>query len=235
VRTFPFSENVGNIRQICPTCFVNINLDDDLYKQREVMVRLMDVNDQDFGPYLSSVEVAVRKKHENGETTLQNVVIDKATFNKQSNVFRMRYGWKGDNKRDEWLNYEYKTKWTFSGGFEVTTDWQPQEFASIDLAPPLVKKDVYVEIDPQMVQTENVRAAEVKIFFKNSGKEVNRVVNLMASTNILSKSVELILPKNVDDYEYEVTWFLKGQKPPVKIPRTPYNHGSLYLDTLTKL
>lgn len=235
LRTFPFSENVGNIRQTCPTCFTNVNLDDDLYKQREIMVRLMDVNDQDFGPYLSSVEVAVRKKHQSGETTLQNVVIDKASFNKTSNVFRMRYGWKGDTKRDEWLNYEYKTKWTFSGGFEVTTDWQPQEFASIDIAPPLVKKDVYVEIDPEIIQRENIRAAEIKIFFKNSGKEVNRIVNLIASTNVLSKSVELILPRNVDDYEYEVTWFLKGQRPNVKIARTPYNHGSLYLDSLTKL
>lgn len=235
VRSFPFSENVGNIKQTCSSCFVNVNLDDDLYKQREIMVRLLDVNDQDFGPYLSSVEVAIRKKHQNGDITLQNIVIDKNSFNKSANVFRTRYGWKGDTKREEWLTYEYKTKWTFSGGFEVTTDWQKREFASIDLAPPLVKKDVYVEVDPDMVQQENIRAAEVKLFFKNDGKENNRVVNLMASTNVLSKSVELILPRNVDDYEYEVTFFMKGQKPPVKIPRTPYNHGSLYLDTLTKL
>ncbi len=230
-RTFPFSENVGNMKQLCPTCFVSVNLDDPLYKQRKVQVRLSGVNDSDFGTYISSVEVMMRKEHQNKDVTLKNVIIDKNIFNKEANQFGMQYGWKGDDDRDEWLDYEYKTKWVFSGGFSVETDWKEEQFASIVLDPPLVKKDVYVELDPETVKENNIRAVEVKLFFENEGVENSRLVNIKASDNILSKSVELILPKNVDDYQYEVTWFIKG-KPPVKKDRTDYNYGTLYLDTV---
>jgi len=228
-RTFPFAENVGNMLKTCPSCFFSVNLDDPLYKQRDISVRLVGVNNTDFGNYISSVEVMMRKKHENNETTLDNVIIDKNAFNTKANNFRMQYGWKGDNNREKWLNYEYKTKWVFGGGFSIETDWMEQEFSSIDMVPPLVKKDVYVELDPDFINEKKVRAAEVKIYFKNGDREDLRSVNLRANSDVLSKSVELILPKEVDNYDYEVTWFLKG-KPPHKVKRTTYNYGSIYLD-----
>ncbi len=230
-RTFPFSENVGNILKDCKECLQRINLDDPLYKQREILVNLIDVNDTDFGQYIGSVEVLLDKEHQDGTSTVQNIVVDKNRFNKDANNFKMLYGWKGDDDRPKWLNYKYKTKWAFSGGSIIEGDWKTVDFGAIDLVPPLVKKDVYVELDPDFAQEENIRAAEVKIYFKNGDKDDTRSVTLRTKDNILSKSVQLIMPVGIDDYEYEVTWFIKGQ-PPVKKAKTTYNYGSLYLDTL---
>jgi hypothetical protein len=232
LRTFPFSENVGNMLKLCPGCFLSVNLDDPLYKQREVMVQLNGINIQDFTNYISNVEVMIRKTHQNNETTLENLVIDKNSFNASGNNFRMQYGWKGDNDRTKWLNFDYRTKWVFGNGYAVESDWSSQEFSSINMIPPLVQKDLYIELDPDLVTRENIRAAEVKIYFKNESWEEVRIVNLTAASNVLSKSVVLILPRNKDNYEYEVTWFIKG-KAPVKSARKPYNYGTLYLDTIT--
>ncbi|MEP6792694.1 MAG: hypothetical protein ABJB16_00090 [Saprospiraceae bacterium] len=231
-RTFPFAENVGNILSKCPTCFFNVNLDDPLYKQREVQIRLVDVNASDFDKYINSVEVIMHKLHQNGEETEGNILIDKIAFNEKGNNFSMIYGWKGDEDRAKWLEYEYKTRWIFAGGYSIESDWQKQISAVIPLSPPLIKKDVYVEVDPELVNTEGVRGVEVKLSYKQGDHEDTRLVNFKVNDNVLSKSTELLLPKNVDDYNYEVTWFLKG-KQPLKIPKTPYNYGSLYLDSLT--
>jgi hypothetical protein len=229
-RTFPFSENVGNILKDCKECLLRINLDDPLYKQREVLVNLIDVNDDDFGQYIGSVEVLMEKTHQNGQSTVQNIVVDRNRFNADANNFRMIYGWKGDDDRPKWLNYKYKTKWAFSGGSIIEEDWKTVDFGAIDLVPPLVKKDVYVELDPDFAEEENIRAAEVKIYFKNGKKDDTRSVTLRTRDEILSKSVQLILPQGVDDYEYEVTWFIKGKSPSKKL-RTKYNYGSIYLDS----
>ncbi len=230
-RTFPFAENVGDVLKTCPTCFNSVNLDDPLYKQRDIHVRLVDVNSNDFGPYISSVEVLMRKKHENGELTQASVIVDKTAFNSFGNDFPMQYGWKGDNNRDKWLNYDYKTRWVFSGGFAVETDWKTTQFGSIDLDPPLLKKTVYVEMDPDFATESNIRAADIKLYYKNGDKETLKTVNIKTADNVLSKSVELILPRAVDDYQYEITWYPKA-KEPIRVPRKSSSLGSLYLFSL---
>ncbi len=229
-RTFPFDGNVGNILKDCSTCLKKINLDDPLYKQREILVNVIDVNAEDFGSYIGSIEVLMKKKHEGGEETFQNVVIDKNIFVNSANNFRMMYGWKDDNNRDEWLNYEYKTKWAFSGGNIVETDWQTGDFGALDMVPPMEKKDIYVELDPDFVEDENIRAVEVKIYYKNGDREEKKSVNIKTKGNVLSQSVPIILPRGTDDYEYEITYFVKGSQPQTK-SRTPYNFSSIYIDT----
>ena len=173
----------------------------------------------------------MRKKHENSEETLQSLIIDRKKFNQDGNDFTMIYGWKGDNTRKKWLSFDYKTKWTFNNGATVETDWKTQDFAAVNLIPPLVKRDIYVELDPEFAQSEGLRAAEIKIFNNSvAGKTETKTVSLKTADNILSKSVELVMPENREDYEYEVVFFPKG-KQPVKMPRKTSNFGSLYFDT----
>lgn len=230
-RTFPFAENVGNILKKCPTCFFSINIDDPLYKQREIHAKLVGVNASDFETYINNVEVVMRKKHENSEETLQSLIIDRKKFNADGNDFTMMYGWKGDNTRKKWLAFDYKTKWTFNNGATVETDWKTQDFAAVNLIPPLIKRDIYVELDPEFAQSEGLRAAEIKIYNNSvAGKTETKTVNLKTADNILSKSVELVMPENREDFEYEVVFFPKG-KQPVKMARKTSNFGSLYFDS----
>jgi hypothetical protein len=231
-RTFPFAENVGNMLKKCPTCFFSINLDDPLYKQREVHAKLIGVNATDFDSYVNNVEVVFRKKHENNEETIQNLIIDRKKFNADGNDFTITYGWKGDNNRKKWLSYDYKTRWTFNNGASVETDWASQEFGVINLAPPLIKRDIYLELDPDFAQAEGIRQVEFKLFNNSvAGKQEVKTVNLKTADNILSKSTELLMPENKEAFEYEMVLYPKG-KAPMKIAKKGSDFGSIYVSSL---
>jgi len=231
-KTFPFAENVGSMYQTCQTCFTNVNLDDPLYRQRDIFIRPIGIESSDFDGYISNVEVTVRKTHENNEITIQNIIIDKNTFNNQNNNFAVQYGWKGDQNRNKWLNYEYKYKWQFSNGLTVEIDWKKETNGVLSLIPPLVKKEISIEIDPDLVTQENIRAAEVKLYSLNPGMPAdNKNVNFKISDQLLSKSIDMLFLKNINDFEYEVTWFIKG-KDPVKQPRKKWSYNNIYLEKL---
>ena len=67
-----------------------------------------------FEDALSFVSVQLRKKHEDGSETLEEVRVDKAAFNAQANRFKLAYGWKGDESRRRWQRYEFRTLWSFT-------------------------------------------------------------------------------------------------------------------------
>lgn len=226
-RNMRFDENIGRIN--CPDCFVEVNLDDPLMKQRNVFVSLDGMNSQEFDKYINFVNVVMRKKHQNNEITIDEVRIDKSKFNQTGNNFTLLYGWKGDNDRAKWLNYEYKSQWSFFGGYTIETDWQPTEFGSISLTPPFDRRPIYVELDPDFAAKEQIRALEIKIYYKPKDKEEILKSSLKVAQEELSKTLEIILPRGIDQYDYEVTWFIKGSEPKIS-PRKTSKSGMLYFD-----
>ncbi|WNJ19649.1 hypothetical protein [Pontibacter sp. G13] len=227
-RTFPFADNVGTTLNSCESCFARVNLDDDLYKQRELSASLQDINSDDFGSYVSNVEVVLRKQHQGGDVTLADLVINQSRFNDFGNSFELSYGWKQDVNRSEWLTYDYKTRWNFSGGVSVETDWQTGDFGSIPLYPPLKKQTVFVDVDPFLVSDQNVRAVEVKLYYKHGERELSKTVQIRTAGNILSQSVDLIQPDGTESFDYQITWFVSGSAP-IRESRKTYDASTLYL------
>lgn len=229
VRSMPFAYNPGNLKAKCESCFHEVNLDDPLMQQREINASLGGINSKDFD-YINFINIIMKKKHENGDETLKELKIDKSKFNADGNLFRMLYGWKGDNNRDEWLQYDYRTMWSYSGGYNEETDWQSTEFGSIALSPTVIKKPVYIEIDEDFVLDEEIRGIEIKFYSKLGETEAVKSINLKTrNADELSKTVELLLPLNQDGFEYEVTYFLRGQDPKSSERKTT-NYGRIDID-----
>jgi hypothetical protein len=109
-------------------------------RQREINANLGGINSEDFDKYINFINILIKKKHQNGNTTENEIKIDKVGFNSKGNFFNAIYGWQGDDDREQWLEYEYKTLWSFSGGYNWESDWEEREFGSIPLEPPYVKK-----------------------------------------------------------------------------------------------
>lgn len=228
-RSMPFAYNPGNVKATCEACFREVNIDDPLMKQREITATLGGTNSADFATYVNFVNVILKKKHQNGQETVDEVKIDKSKFNATGNFFKMLYGWKGDDDRAKWLEYEYQTMWSFNGGNQVASGWQKTEFGSIALEPPYLKKPIYIEVDQEFIQSENIRAIEVKFYSKLGEKEETQSVNLKTSKDELTKTVDILLPRNLENYDYEITYFIKG-KDPVTSKRKPSNYGRIDLD-----
>ncbi len=222
-----FDENFGSIR--CRPCFRQVNLDDPLFKQRELVAFIDGANAADFGNYINFVTLSMKKKHQSGTITNDEVRIDRKNFNKQGNYFKLLYGWKGDNDRSKWMDYEYKTSWNFFGGHAIETDWIKSDRGAISLAPPLLRKTIILEADPETVRASGIRAIDVRLLYHIGDKQYIKSVTLRR--NELSKTTDIILPENADEFEYEVFWTLRRNKRIASV-RQKTNSDVLFVDEL---
>ena len=154
----------------------------------------------------------MRKRHESGEETPDEVRIDRNNFNAEGNNFKLLYGWKGDDDRRRWLEYEYRAIWSFFGGSSVEEDWRKSTSGAINLAPPFQRREVALEADPDLLGDAGVRSITVKIFYDLGGEEQVKQVTLIPSKGQLSEKVEFMLPAAEFDYDYEISWRLRGNR-----------------------
>ncbi len=206
--TMRFDGNFGTIK--CKDCFRKFNLDDPMYKQREITAYVDGANLDDFGKYINFANLTFRKKHENGESTIDELKIDRNNFAETGNNFKLMYGWKGDDNRDKWLDYEYKTTWSFFGGSTIPGEWQSSDVGAISLAPPYIRNVIDLEADPGTMEEQNIRMVIVKLYYKVGDTEQMEEVKFYTSKEEYSKQAYIYLPKSDTSYEFEVLWYVKG-------------------------
>jgi hypothetical protein len=212
--TLRFDENIGDLRNLMDdeSHFRQVNLDDPLFRQREIVAFVDGMNATDFGQYINFVTVHMRKKHESGEITDDEVRIDRNNFNREGNNFKLLYGWKGDNNRNKWLNYQYQTTRSFFGGNTVQDPWREATEGAINLAPPYQRRSVELQADADMLKDAQVRLVTVKVHYDLAGAEQVRQASLNPSKGQLSEKIEFMLPGEEYDYEYEIIWRLTGNR-----------------------
>jgi hypothetical protein len=190
--------------------FRSTNLDDPVFKQREVFVTIDGRSEKDFADYVNFVTVAMRKRHENGEETIREVVIDEKKFKDQRNRFKMVYGWKGDNDRSRWLSYEYRTVWNFRQGIQVKGEWRETDTFVINVLPPYEYRRISLEADPDIFEENGIRHALVKFYYRFFGQEIplQGVVRVKGGSAVAK--LEYVCESGNFDYDYEVKWYRKG-------------------------
>lgn len=195
-----------------PGMFRATNLDDPVFKQREIFITVDGRSEKDFTDYINFVTVKIRKRHENGEESIDEVVIDENSFKRESNRFRMVYGWKGDEDRSRWLEYEYRTVWNFRQGIQFENEWQQTDTFVINVAPPYEYRRISLEADTEIFKERKVRHALVKFYYDFFGKEIERQAVVRVKGDDAVSTIEYVCEAGNYDYEYEVTWYLRGNK-----------------------
>ena len=203
-----FDENIGDLKRYMDNerYFRQVNLDDPMFKQREIAAILDGYNADDFGKYINYVTVRLRKHHENGQYTQDELRIDRNNFNQEGNFFSLMYGWKGDNDRRRWRDYEVDAQWSFFGGHTVEVSPYTSSYNAINLSPPYQRKVVDLEADPEVVKRRRILAITVSFIYQLGDKEHRRQVSMNAHRGELSAQAEFLLPEGVEAYEYEITW-----------------------------
>jgi hypothetical protein len=231
--TLRFDENIGDLRQYLdkPDIFRDVNLDDPLYRQREIVVSLDGLNGPDFGKYVNFVSVQMRKQHAEGAVTTDEVRIDRANYTKEGNQFKLLYGWKGDNDRRRWEEFEYRPVWSFFGGGTVEEKWQKWTANGIAVKPPYARRQVDIQGDPKAVADAGIRSITVRLFYDLAGKQQVKQVTLNVSKGQLSEQVEFMAPPDKTEYDYEIVWQLKGNRT-VSSGRHTNSTGTLFVDEL---
>lgn len=212
--TLRFDENIGDLRRLTSDAahFRQVNLDDPLYKQRELAVFVDGLNAKDFGDYINFVSVRLRKPHANGEVSTDEVRIDRENFNREGNQFRLLYGWKGDTDSRRWMDYEFQTTWSFFGGAERTEAWRKASAGALALAAPLERRTVELQADAAALASAQVRSLTVRLYYRLGETEHTQSVTLDAARQPLARHLEFMQPAGSQAYEYEIAWQLKGNR-----------------------
>ncbi len=231
--TLRFDENIGDLRAYLDdeAHFRQVNLDDPLYRQRQIAVFLDGMNANDFGDFVNFVTVQMRKRHESGEPTYDETRIDRNNFNAEGNAFSLLYGWKGDEDRNRWLDYDYRTMWSFHGGYSVEQDWTTADFGAISVAPAIVKRQLQIEADPSVLSDANVRAVTVRIYYPLGEQARVEQVTLNTASGSPSTVVDFLAPVDSYSYEYEITWLRRGA-PSLNSGRQTGSDSVLFVDEI---
>lgn len=188
--------------------FRDVNLADPMFQQREVHVKLDGALLPDFDRYINTVTVTMRKDHQNGQQTLREVVLNRQSITDSNGGFRMLYGWNGDQDRQAWLQYDYRTRWSFKGGGTYETEWKHVDAPMIDVFVPYERRTVQLVGNIADLLRKGVRAVVVQVeypFFSD-----NRRHQLVVRPDKPSEEpqVQITLPLGQFDYDYTITWQL---------------------------
>lgn len=212
--SFRFDENIGSDVAKCKPCFRQINLDDPLYRQREILVSVDGLNADQFNKYINFTTVSLKKIHGGGQLSTDEVRIGVKEFADNANLFRLLYGWKdeSDANRDAFLKYQYKVQWSFFGDYTIDQDWRETDQLGINVAPPFHPMQVSVEADPKLLEEQGIRVAAIKFFYNYGAGEKVEAVTVKASDQVTAQLAEFMLKNGNYDYDYEIIWRLKGNK-----------------------
>lgn len=232
----PMTENIGSLYSKYGSnskIFRAVVIDDPVFKQREILVTLDGQDTSTFTKYLNFVTVKMKKRHQSGEYSTDEVVITPELFNKKGNSFSFTYGYKGDDDRNRWLDYQYQVIWSFHGGVEIRSPWKDETSPMLALMPPHRYRTLTIEGEAEKLENAQVRHAVVTI---------NTIVNdqvLTTQSTIRNQgplpSLHLDIPEDIDNKKADIRikWFLKGGKN-VESPARPIEGDLIYWDEIVK-
>jgi len=183
----------------------------------------------EFDKLINSVTVTLRKTHETGEVTIQEINLTKAIVN-GNEIPELVYGSVGDKDREKWLDYDYKATFQMKGGKTFETAWIKQASAMINLYPPYIRRIIQLDGNMDELRKKGVRAISVDLEYDFLNEPQHARLSIRTGESLEGKQLEITMPKSQLDYNYKLTWYLEdGQQ---KTMSGKSSGGFLFLDTI---
>lgn len=177
-RDIVMSGNIGGVFQRYGEdrrFFSVVSLDDPTFQERSVEVILDGQDAEDFKNYVNTVSVLFRKQRFSGAPMTGEVKFFADQFAQSGNRLSFKYG-RLNEASTEWLDYEYKPKWSFHGGVEWEGEWTKTSDSVLTLAPPVRRRTLEISVDEDNILQNNVKAVALQIRHRIYGKDVLREV-----------------------------------------------------------
>jgi hypothetical protein len=166
----------------------------------------------EFERYINGVTVTLRKQHQNGQETFRELVLDRQSVANGLTGLRMVYGWNGDEDRDAWLQYEYRTRWSFKGGGAYETEWTRATGSMIALFTPYERHSVQIVGNPKTLREHQVRAVVVDVEYPFFGNRRRQSVVVRTDAKGEEPRIDITLPLGQQEYDFVITWQLEGNR-----------------------
>jgi len=182
-----------------------INLDDPDLEDRTVFSILDGEDFDNFGKFINFVTVSFKKVHPKGQPTTRDVIFNSKTFAEKGNMLPFIYPRLGEG--EEWLNYEYKTTWSFMGGIKVVGNWVKTDEPAVSLSPPHRYRTVDIIADEENVAQYNIKLITVTLKNRVFDRDRVRQVKIMPQQSMWEK-YEYNHEEGNLQFSYQITWLL---------------------------
>ena len=193
--------------------FDAISLDDPVFQERTINVILDGQDFSDFKNYINAISVVFKKQRWGKDPTTGEVKFFDEQFAQKGNILKFIYSREGEAST-EWLNYEYKPKWSFYGGIEWEGPWIKASDPVITLAPTAKYRTIQISLDQDNLLKSKIRAVAFQIKHQIFGKEVlKEVVIDYAKGDPLEAQHRYLHEEGKLAYSYKTIWlFMDGRE-----------------------
>ena len=215
-RDIVMSGNIGGIYQKYgedKRFFSVVSLDDPTFQERSVEVILDGQDASDFKSYINAVSVLFRKQRFSGAPMTGEIKFVDQQFAQSGNRQSFKYG-RLNEASTEWLDYEYKPKWSLYGGVEWEGDWTKTSDSVLTLSPPVRRRTLEISVDEDNILKNSVKALAVQVKHTLYGKEILKEVVINYDKGDPLQAVYTYMHEDGNlGYSYKVVWlFLDGRE-----------------------
>ncbi|MCH9648254.1 MAG: hypothetical protein K0U98_08445 [Deltaproteobacteria bacterium] len=189
--------------------FRTVSLNDPSFQQRAIHIAVDGALQPELGESINHVTVSLRKRHGSGAETLRELVLYRDSVSESLPDLRLIYGWDGDADRSAWLDYEYRTGWSFQGGGAYRTPWTTQSDPVIHLYAPFVRRGVQAFGDGAALEAQRVRAVSLRLDTPFFGERRQSQLLFRPEEGSLDREIEVVLPRGEFGYRYSLTWIFE--------------------------
>jgi len=182
--------------------FKEVSLYDLTFLQRDVYVGVDGSLQNEFNRLVNNVTVTLKKEHNDGSETLEELSVNKRTLAADSR-FILSYLNNKDTDLDKWRKYKYQTYWQFVGGAEFKSDWIESGAGMINLFVPYKRKKIDLFGSLENSDCKDVRAVSVQVEYPFFNETKSEMLNILSQDN--NPSFEITLPQNIVDINYTIT------------------------------
>ncbi|PWB73323.1 MAG: hypothetical protein C3F15_09865 [Holophagae bacterium] len=229
-----FAANVGDLSRYMDDArmFKRVSLNDPMFKQREIPVTVDVASEEAFAAMLNAVTVTLRKRHQSGRETLDEVTIQRTDFS-SGEVETLLYGWDGDDDRERWLDYEQRVRWSYVGGPVIEGGWERTNAGALVLEPPLRPREVRLEADPEVLREQGVRDVVVEVRYPAAGVERTATATVRPEDEVGRQVLVLYQDPQAPGYRYSFDWRMYGGR---RVSAGPFEDTAdyIYLDEIPR-
>ena len=187
-----------------------VNLADPAFQKRDLYFRVDGDFSQAFEQNMNFAAVTIRKsypKHDvaTGELIFTREDVRDGRFSKSWPYARL------GEKGSDWLNYEYKVRWSIQGDKTIRQpaaedEWITTSAPITTIAPPLERRDIEVDADRFLFEDSNMRSASLEFKYPVFGisKKTNAVLRV---TDAESLNKFVVFHDKKADLQYRVKWY----------------------------
>ncbi len=215
-RDIVMSGNIGGVFQKYGEdrrFFSVVSLDDPTFQERSVEVILDGQDASDFKSYINAVSVLFRKQRFSGPPMTGEVKFVEQQFAQSGNRQSFKYG-RLNEASTEWLDYEYKPKWSLYGGVEWEGEWAKTSDSVLTLSPPVRRRTIEISVDEDNILKNAVKALAVQVKHAVFGKDILKEVVISYDKGDPLQAEYTYMHEDGDlGYSYKVVWlFLDGRE-----------------------